>query len=284
MTVASAPTTFVPEAGIVEVSGLSKRFGPVHAVSDLSFTVEPGRVTGFLGPNGAGKTTTLRMLLNLVAPTAGAATIGGRRYARPNRPAALGGRGAGGVQRAQGSHRRRPPAGDLRGGRAARADEVLGWSGSATPRPAHRRLLDGHAAAARSGRDDARRPAGAPPRRAGERPRPGGDPVDAPVPARWRRRAAGAGVEPPALGGRAARRRCGHRRGRQLVPPRPSTRSTRWATASGSAAGRPRLGRARGRGAAGRAPVRQSDDHGPLRSAPARRSGRTLAADCSCMS
>src|SRR3954469_22147493 len=64
----------------IEVDSLSKSFGAVHAVSDLSFTVEPGQVTGFLGPNGAGKTTTLRTLLGLVTPTAGAATFGGRRY------------------------------------------------------------------------------------------------------------------------------------------------------------------------------------------------------------
>jgi ABC-2 type transport system ATP-binding protein len=53
----------------------------VQAVSDLSFTVEPGRVTGFLGPNGAGKSTSLRVLLGLVTPTSGRATIGGARYA-----------------------------------------------------------------------------------------------------------------------------------------------------------------------------------------------------------
>jgi ABC-2 type transport system ATP-binding protein len=64
----------------VEVTGLTKRFGPVHAVSDLTFGVQPGRVTGFLGPNGAGKTTTLRCMLGLVAPTSGTATIGGRPY------------------------------------------------------------------------------------------------------------------------------------------------------------------------------------------------------------
>jgi ABC-2 type transport system ATP-binding protein len=64
----------------IEVSGLNKRFGPVQAVTDLSFTVAPARITGFLGPNGAGKTTTLRILLGLVAATAGTATIGGRRY------------------------------------------------------------------------------------------------------------------------------------------------------------------------------------------------------------
>jgi ABC-2 type transport system ATP-binding protein len=66
---------------IIKAHGLTKRFGPVRAVDDLSFSVEPGSVTGFLGPNGAGKTTTLRMLLGLVAPDAGTATIGGRAYA-----------------------------------------------------------------------------------------------------------------------------------------------------------------------------------------------------------
>jgi ABC-2 type transport system ATP-binding protein len=63
------------------VSGLTKSFAAVKAVDDLSFTVEPGSITGFLGPNGAGKTTTLRMLLGLVSPDAGTATIGGRSYA-----------------------------------------------------------------------------------------------------------------------------------------------------------------------------------------------------------
>jgi ABC-2 type transport system ATP-binding protein len=64
----------------VEVRGLSKTFGSVHAVTDLSFTVEPGSVTGFLGPNGAGKTTTLRMMLGLERPDAGTATFDGTRY------------------------------------------------------------------------------------------------------------------------------------------------------------------------------------------------------------
>jgi len=64
----------------IEISGLSKQFGHVTAVDDLSFTVEPGRVTGFLGPNGAGKTTTLRVLLGLVRATAGTATFGGTPY------------------------------------------------------------------------------------------------------------------------------------------------------------------------------------------------------------
>ena len=67
--------------GQIVVSGLTKQYKNVRAVNNLSFTVAPGRVTGFLGPNGAGKTTTLRMLLNLVTPTAGTATISGHRYA-----------------------------------------------------------------------------------------------------------------------------------------------------------------------------------------------------------
>ena len=66
---------------MIEVSDLTKEFGAVRAVDHLSFTVAAGTVTGFLGPNGAGKTTTLRMLLGLVAPTSGRATIAGRAYA-----------------------------------------------------------------------------------------------------------------------------------------------------------------------------------------------------------
>jgi ABC-2 type transport system ATP-binding protein len=65
---------------VITVSHLSKAFGPVRAVDDLSFTVEAGTVTGFLGPNGAGKSTTLRIVLGLVAPTAGSATLLGRPY------------------------------------------------------------------------------------------------------------------------------------------------------------------------------------------------------------
>jgi ABC-2 type transport system ATP-binding protein len=66
---------------IIEAHGLTKRFGSVRAVDDLSFSVKRGSVTGFLGPNGAGKTTTLRMLLGLVTPDAGTATVDGRAYA-----------------------------------------------------------------------------------------------------------------------------------------------------------------------------------------------------------
>jgi ABC-2 type transport system ATP-binding protein len=70
----------------IEVDGLSKRFGEVRAVSELSFGVAAGRVTGFLGPNGSGKTTTLRMLLGLVSIGAGTATFGGRRYVDMEEP------------------------------------------------------------------------------------------------------------------------------------------------------------------------------------------------------
>ena len=70
----------------IQIQGLVKRYGPVTAVDNLSFEVQPGTVTGFLGPNGAGKTTTLRMLLGLVTPDAGSVTIDGRRYAELAEP------------------------------------------------------------------------------------------------------------------------------------------------------------------------------------------------------
>src|SRR5699024_8721385 len=64
---------------VIEVDGLSKRFGPVQAVRDLSFSVADGEIFGLLGPNGAGKTTTVRMLAGLIGPTAGDAVINGHR-------------------------------------------------------------------------------------------------------------------------------------------------------------------------------------------------------------
>jgi ABC-2 type transport system ATP-binding protein len=66
---------------MIEARGLSKRYGDKVAVDDLTFTVRPGRVTGFLGPNGAGKTTTMRMILGLDRPTAGSVTVGGKPFA-----------------------------------------------------------------------------------------------------------------------------------------------------------------------------------------------------------
>ncbi len=71
---------------MIEVADLSKSFGDKVAVDHLSFTVEPGRVTGFLGPNGAGKSTTMRLILGLDHPTGGSATINGKRYAELARP------------------------------------------------------------------------------------------------------------------------------------------------------------------------------------------------------
>ncbi|MGC5012006.1 ABC transporter ATP-binding protein [Streptosporangium sp. DT93] len=65
---------------MIEVLGLSKRYGRKVAVDDVGFTARPGRVTGFLGPNGAGKSSTLRILLDLDAATGGTASINGRRY------------------------------------------------------------------------------------------------------------------------------------------------------------------------------------------------------------
>jgi ABC-type glutathione transport system ATPase component len=67
-------------AAVIEVEGLTKRFGSTLAVDDLSFSVEPGRITGFLGPHGAGKSTTMRAILGLVRPTAGSTAVLGRQY------------------------------------------------------------------------------------------------------------------------------------------------------------------------------------------------------------
>jgi len=113
--------------GRIDVCGLTKEYRGVRAVDDLSFTVEPGRVTGFLGPNGAGKTTTLRMLLGLVEPTAGTATIGGVRYADLDHPI----RRVGAILEAGAAHQYRTGRNHLRIVcqsaviPLARADEVL---------------------------------------------------------------------------------------------------------------------------------------------------------------
>ena len=71
---------------MIEVRGLTKRFGDTLAVDDLSFTVQPGVVTGFLGPNGAGKSTTMRMILGLDRPNAGTALVNGKPYASLSDP------------------------------------------------------------------------------------------------------------------------------------------------------------------------------------------------------
>ena len=123
----------MPQGQVLEFSGLTKRFGAVSAVDGLTARVEPGLVTGFLGPNGAGKTTSLRMLLGLVRPTAGSATIGGRRYAEIERPLQT----VGAALEASSFHPGRSAANHLKAyARAAslplsRVDEVLGLVGLA---------------------------------------------------------------------------------------------------------------------------------------------------------
>jgi ABC-2 type transport system ATP-binding protein len=112
---------------IIAAHGLTKRFGSVPAVDDLTFGVERGSVTGFLGPNGAGKTTTLRMLLGLVAPDAGTATINGRAYADLPEPLHQ----VGAVLEASGGHPGRTARSHLRiqalvaRADASRVDDVL---------------------------------------------------------------------------------------------------------------------------------------------------------------
>jgi ABC-2 type transport system ATP-binding protein len=79
----SAGLPISPDAAataVVTVRSLTKRFGDLVAIDELSFALQPGTITGFLGPNGAGKTTTLRLLLGLAEPTAGQALVFGRRY------------------------------------------------------------------------------------------------------------------------------------------------------------------------------------------------------------
>ena len=124
----------------IVVEELTKRFGPVVAVDRLSFSVVAGRVTGFLGPNGAGKTTTLRILLGLVHPTSGTATVNGMRYADLPDPA----RRVGAVLEATSFHPGRRARDHLRilamaaGLPPARVDEALGRVGLADA--AHRRV------------------------------------------------------------------------------------------------------------------------------------------------
>ncbi|WP_371602905.1 ATP-binding cassette domain-containing protein [Streptomyces sp. NBC_01220] len=122
---------------MIEVNGLTKRYGIATAVKDLTFTVRPGEVTGFLGPNGAGKTTTLRMLLGLVEPTAGTATLQGR----PFREHPRGLRHVGALL----------DAGDVHGGRTARAHLAMLARSNSIPRSRVDQLLQdvGLAGAAR---------------------------------------------------------------------------------------------------------------------------------------
>ncbi|WP_214403938.1 ABC transporter ATP-binding protein [Pseudonocardia lacus] len=112
---------------MIEVRGLTKRFGRTTAVDDLSFDVRPGTVTGFLGPNGAGKSTTMRMVLGLDRPSAGEALVAGKRYAELRDPL----RTVGALLDAKWVHPNRSARSHLRwlarsnGLPAGRVDEVL---------------------------------------------------------------------------------------------------------------------------------------------------------------
>src|SRR5688572_8670444 len=131
------------DGGRIVVSGLTKQYRKVRAVDGLSFTVQSGRVTGFLGPNGAGKTTTLRMILNLVTPTAGKATIGGAPYSQLADPL----RHVGAILEASSAHKGRTGRNHLRVICAAaglprqRADEALALVGLT---PAAKRKFKGY--------------------------------------------------------------------------------------------------------------------------------------------
>ena len=120
-----------PDTDDIVVDHLTKQYKKLRAVDDLSFQVRPGRVTGFLGPNGAGKTTTLRMLLGLVTPTAGTATVAGHRYTDLPDPI----RHVGAVLEASSAHRGRTGRNHLRmickaaGLPDTRADEALALVG-----------------------------------------------------------------------------------------------------------------------------------------------------------
>ncbi len=125
---------------VITIEGLTKRFGDVLAVDNLSFEVDQGTVTGFLGPNGAGKTTTLRTLLGLITPTAGSARIDGRPYRELPDPI----RHVGALLEASSFHPGRSARNHLRvvataaGLPPARADQVLAQVGLAGA--AHRRV------------------------------------------------------------------------------------------------------------------------------------------------
>ena len=116
---------------MIEVQGLTKRYGAVTAVDDLTFSVQPGHVTGFLGPNGAGKSTTMRMILGLDKPTAGTALIDGAPYSALANPT----RKVGALLDAKGVHPNRSARATLlwqaqaAGLPASRVDEVLSLVG-----------------------------------------------------------------------------------------------------------------------------------------------------------
>ena len=135
----SAPAAVhIPPIGspAIVARGLRKRFGSVEAVRDLSFEVRPGQVTGFLGPNGAGKSTTMRMVLGLVRPTAGSASVLGLPYASLDRPATA----VGAVLEVQSFHPLRSGRNHLRVLAATSASTRYSTSWTSLPRPTARRV------------------------------------------------------------------------------------------------------------------------------------------------
>ena len=196
---------------LIEVENLTKRFRKTVAVDDLSFKIREGAITGFLGPNGAGKTTTLRVILGLVHPTAGRATVMGRLYRQLESPTQQ----VGAVLEATDFHPGPLRAKSSAGSRCGNRNPALaGRGGSRARRPSgccgapRRGLLARNAPASQPRGGAARRSPDPRARRAGERARPTGNPLAARVPAL----ACGGGADDLHLesrprGGRADRRR-----------------------------------------------------------------------------
>ena len=250
---------------MIEVRGLTKQYGDVLAVDDLSFDVEPGKVTGFLGPNGAGKSTTMRMMLGLDRPTAGEALVNGRpfvAFAEPLRevgalldPGSVHpGRSGRNHLRVGRAHQRRTRAQGRRGDRAGRARRRRP--------PPDQELLARHAPAPRDRRRPPRRPARPAVRRADQRARPRRRPLDprAAAPAR-RRGPHRPGVQSPderdAADRRPARRDRPRPADRRRDDAGDPARARPAAGARAHVAGRPLLARLREHGLA----VERSDVH-----------------------
>jgi len=127
----------------IEIDGLRKRFGPVQALDGMTFTVQPGRVTGFVGPNGAGKSTTMRVVVGLDAPDAGTATIGGRPYRTLQNPLTHVGSllDAGALQPGRSGRNHLLWLAHSQGLKAGRVDEVIALAGL---EPAARRKAGGY--------------------------------------------------------------------------------------------------------------------------------------------
>jgi ABC-2 type transport system ATP-binding protein len=127
----------------IEIDGLRKRFGPVQALDGMTFTVQPGHVTGFVGPNGAGKSTTVRVIVGLDAPDAGTATIGGRPYRSLPNPLTHAGSllDAGALQPGRSARNHLLWLAHSQGLKAGRVDEVIALAGL---EPAARRKAGGY--------------------------------------------------------------------------------------------------------------------------------------------